>query len=235
MSVEYCSRPGTAGMPYERFNRCGAGALTNAELIAILLRTGSKEEPVLQLAEHILQLRDNPTESLSVLYDVTKEELMELPGIGEVKAVRLLAACEFSKRLSSEEMLRGSASLVCDDPAVVAGYYMETMRHERQERVMILLLDSRLGLIRAETLTIGTVNAALCSPRDVFMRALQASAANVIVMHNHPSGDPTPSVQDIDLTGRLARAGKLLEVGLVDHLIIGDLCYTSMRQAGYLE
>ena len=221
-------------MPYERFNRCGAGALTNAELIAILLRTGSKEMPVLQLAGQILQLRDNPSESLAVLYDVTKEELMELPGIGEVKAVQLLAALELSRRLSSEAMLRGTASLVCDEPATVAGYYMETLRHEPQERVMLLLLDGRLGLIRAETLTIGTVNAALCSPRDVFLRALQAKAVGVIVMHNHPSGNPTPSQQDIELTKRLAQAGNLLEIRLVDHLIIGDLCYTSMKEAGYL-
>lgn len=221
-------------MPYERLNQYGKEALTNAELIAILLRTGSRRENVMELARKVLSLHENPSQSLSILYDVTKEELMSLPGIGEVKAIQLIAVLELSKRLSQESKLRREEDLVCDSPSAIAEYYMETMRHEKQEKVMVLLLDNKLTLIHSKLLTIGTANASLCSPRDVFMAALKEGAVNIILMHNHPSGDPTPSRQDIELTHRLEEGGKMLEIRLVDHLIIGDLCYTSMKEQGYL-
>ena len=222
-------------MPYERFNAVGGRALTNTELIAILLRTGTKENNVLELAGDILQLRDNPSNSLSVLYDVSKEELMAIKGVGEVKAIRILAVLELSRRLASESVLRDGSHLVCDEPSAVAGYYMESMRHEKQELIYLLLLDSRLTLIRTETLSMGTANAAICSVRDIYRRAVTAGAVNVILMHNHPSGIPEPSLPDLTLTQAVRDAGEILDIRLLDHLIIGDLCYVSMKEEGILD
>lgn len=223
-----------ADMPYERFEEVGIENLTNTELIAILLRSGTKNEHIMSLAERVLQIHDNPMRKLSVLHDVGKEELMTLRGIGEVKAVRLLAVLELSKRLSREYVLQQSTALVCDNACRVADYFMESMRHEKQERIVLLLLDNRLTMIRSEVLTIGTVNASLCSTRDIFLRALRAGAVNIILMHNHPSGDPSPSREDIALTRQVECAGNLLEIHLIDHLIIGDLRYTSMHGEGYM-
>lgn len=226
-------------MPYERFNAVGKENLTNRELIAIILRSGTKDEPVMDLAEKVLQVRDNPESRLGVLYDVTKEELMGIPGIGEVKAVRLLTVLELSRRLSQENTIRkkirrnDAGLFVFDNPNTIADYYMESLRHEEQERVILLYLDTRLSLIRDETLTIGTINRSICSPRDVFRHALKAGAAAIIMLHNHPSGDPTPSPEDIDLTRRIARLGESLDIVLLDHLIIGDLKFTSMKKEGY--
>lgn len=112
---------------------------------------------------------------------------------------------------------------------------MESLRHEKQEKVLLLLLNSKNVLIREEVVTIGTVNTALCSPRDIFMRALQAGASNILVMHNHPSGDPLPSEEDIRLTRRLAEIGNLMEIHLLDHVIVGDRCFFSMQEAGLLR
>lgn len=223
-----------AEMPYERFNEVGRENLTNRELIAILLRSGTRQEPVMALAEKVLQVRDNPDHRLSVLYDVSKEDLMEIPGIGEVKAVRLLAVLELSRRLSREYVTKGQSALVCDSAGRVADYFMETLRHESQERVLLLLLDTRMMLIRCEILTIGTVNASLCSTRDIFIRALRAGAVSILLLHNHPSGNPSPSEQDIALTRHVEDAGRLLDIRLIDHLIIGDLAYTSMKAEGFL-
>ena len=224
-----------AEMPYERFNACGAGALTNTELIAIVLRTGSSRGNVMKLAEEVLQIRENPSGSLSVLHDVSKEELMELDGIGEVKAIRLLAVLELSRRLASESVLKGDTHLVCDEPSAVAGYYMESMRHEKQERILLLLLDSRLGLIRSETVSIGTANMSICSIRDIFSRAVKSGAVSIILMHNHPSGNPEPSYQDLELTLHVKEAGEMMDIRLLDHLVIGDLCYVSMKESGILD
>lgn len=225
-------------MPYERFKAVGPKGLTNRELIAILLRSGTTEEPVLKLAGNVLQVVRNPENRLSVLYGVSLKQLMAIPGIGEVKAVRLLAMLELSERLAKENVYRKyvmNGPLICRNAEIVAGYYMEAMRHEEQERVAVLYLDSHLALIRSETLTIGTVNASLCSPRDIFRRALQAGAVNILLMHNHPSGDPTPSPEDFRLTEKVRRAGMLMDIPLVDHLIFGDLCYTSMKELGCFE
>lgn len=225
-----CSSP---EMPYERFLSHGRESLSNAELLAVLLRSGTKGEPVLALAKRILSLHDGDGDSLAVLHRLSMEELRSLPGIGRVKAIQIQCLLELSKRLAAEAARGGR--LVCEDPAQVAACYMESLRHETQERVMLLLLDARHAVIREETLTIGTVNASLCSPRDVFIRSLQAGASAVLVMHNHPSGDPSPSGEDIRLTRRLSEVGDLLEIPLLDHIIVGDRCYYSMKEAGQLQ
>ena len=203
---------GRAEMPYERFLKYGGGSLSNAELLAIMLRTGSSGDSALDLAHHILCLKNEggKEESLLALYHLSLRDLMSVRGIGEVKAVRLLCLTELSD------------------------YYMESLRHEEREIVLLLLLDNQLRLLREEKLSVGTVNCSLLSPREVFLRALEGGAVNILLLHNHPSGIAAPSDADISITKRIRDLGAELEIPLVDHIIIGDLCYTSMKEAGVL-
>ncbi len=221
-------------MPYERFAAAGKEALSNSELLAVLLRSGTKEESVTELAKHLLRLGNGDGNSLSVLYSLSQKELQSVPGIGPVRAIQLQCLLELSRRLAAEQAIGHKAQLVCSNPKVVADYYMESLRHETRERVIALFLDNKLVPIHEEVMTIGTADASLCSPRDIYRRALQVGAVALLVMHNHPSGDPNPSRQDIALTGKLAEAGNLMEIRLVDHIIIGDRCYCSMKERGCL-
>ena len=225
----------TPEMPYERFLSSGKEALSNAELLAVILRSGTKNEPVMELAKRVLRLGGGDGDSLSVLHQLSLEELMEVPGIGKVKAIQLLCVLELSRRLSREMAKGPGRRLVCQSASQIAEFYMESMRHRQQESVFVLFLDARHALIREEELTIGTVDTALCSPRDVFMRALKAGAAAILLMHNHPSGDPIPSREDIRLTRRIYELGALMEIPLLDHLILGDRCFFSMEEAGLME
>ncbi|WP_130836923.1 RadC family protein [Lachnoclostridium sp. Marseille-P6806] len=217
--------------PYERFLRCGCRSLTDAELIAVILRTGTREHSAVEIARTILTGGVPSAEpDLSVLYELTLEDLMKIRGIGEVKAIKLLCLAELSKRLSQAKVQR---ELCFSSPESVYGYYREQFRHEKQERLILLLLDQRLSLIREETVSVGTVNTTLISTREVCVRALRRGAVNILLMHNHPSGDPAPSRQDIEVTERMAEACRILEIELLDHIIIGD-GYTSFRESGYL-
>ena len=231
----YENAPETASkqeMPYERFLSSGAGSLTNAELLAIILRTGTKEKSATQLSREILGYFDRNATDLSALHRLSLENLMSIPGIGEVKAVKILSLAEISRRLVRE---RAAERLIFSSPSAVADYYMEDMRHLETETAVLVLLDNRMALIREEILALGTVNCTLLSPREIFVRALRWGAVNIVLLHNHPSGDPTPSDMDIDITARIRKAGSILGIRLIDHLVIGDQCYTSLRECGYIS
>lgn len=219
-------------MPYERFLAYGAKSLTDAELLAVILRTGTAQMSATELAGQVLSLRESTNQSLSVLYDLTMTDLKGIRGIGEVKAVKILCLSELAGRMQQGLKER---SLQFSRPQTVADYYMETMRHLEQEQVLLLLLDNRLALIREQILSIGTANMAVLSPRDVFRNALKDSAVFVMLLHNHPSGNPAPSDEDIELTKRIASAGRMLELELIDHIIIGNRRFVSMKEAGYLK
>lgn len=221
-------------MPYERFEAGGKAALSNAELLAVLLRTGTAREPVLELSRHLLRLKGGDGNSLSILYNLSQEDLQRVPGIGRVRAIQIQCLLELSRRLACESAHPFGQRLTCSQPQIVANYYMESLRHEAQERVIALFLDNRLCLLREEILTIGTADASLCSPRDVFRRALDAGAVSFLLLHNHPSGDPSPSKEDVQLTRRLKEAGNLMEIRLVDHIIIGDRRYCSLMTEGMM-
>ncbi len=210
--------------PYEKFLTYGPERLSDTELLAILIRTGTKERSALQISEDILQkMQDH---SVLALHALSLQELMEFPGIGEVKAVRLKCVLELAVRLSQT----GKDRLMCNDPEAVAALYMERMRHLQRERVILLLLDAKLHLIREVILSIGTSSESLLSVRDIFSEALRGGAVRIILLHNHPGGDPTPSGQDRHITRRVYEAGNLVGVELVDHLIIGDGSYVSMKK-----
>ena len=216
--------------PYEKCMAFGVNSLTDAELLAILLRTGTKGLNSIELAREILYKADDETGLLS-LHTWSLEQLMTVKGIGKVKAIQILSLLEFAKRLSKA---CATESLVFSSPASIAKYYMEDFRHKQQEYMTLLMLNTKSKLIAETVLSKGTVNASLVSPRELFIEALKREAVFVIIMHNHPSGDPTPSSEDISITKRIQTAGKILGIELLDHIVIGDNCYISLREQGMI-
>lgn len=218
-------------MPYEKFLKFGPEALTEAELLAIIIRTGTKDSSPVEIGGRILGLPSVREEGLNGLYHVTVKELMRIKGIGQVKAVKLKCLTEFSMRMAAA---RAGDKLQFLDPSSVAGFYMERLRHEKKEKVFLLLLDNRSSLLEECLLSIGTVNTSLLSPREVFLAALKAEAVHVIILHNHPSGDPSPSKQDVLITDKIKKLGDMMDITLIDHIIIGDNKYMSFKEAGLL-
>lgn len=220
-----------ADLPYEKFTKYGAEALTERELLAIILRTGTKDRSATELAGEVLSLAKPPREGLLGLYDVTLEELMEIKGIGFVKAVKLKCLTELSMRISKSSAREG---LVFNSPDLVAQYFMEALRHKDTECVVVVCLDAKGRMIEEKKLSDGSVRMSLISPRQIFLEALHAKAVNIILVHNHPSGDPTPSRYDKELTQNLYKLGEMMDILLLDHIIIGDNSYFSFKELGYL-
>lgn len=217
--------------PYEKCEQYGAENLTDAELLAVLLRTGTKGENSLQLAKRILH-PDFAQEGILNIHQWSMEQLLGVKGIGRVKSIQILCLSELAKRLSKAEAQSG---LNFSAPETIAQYYMEDMRHKKKEEMKLLLLNSKTKLIGESELSLGTVNTTLVSPREVFVEALRRNAVAVILLHNHPSGDPTPSKQDVLITRRVTEAGRLIGVELLDHIIIGDNCFISLRDKGFFD
>ncbi len=212
--------------PYEKCQTYGPEYLTDAELLAVILRTGTKGTNSMELAARIL--RECPREDgIAGLFHLGFHQLQKLPGIGRIKAIQLKCICEISRRIARE---KGRRLLDVSDPATVANYYMETLRHEEQEIVFCMMLDVRGHLITDVCISKGTVSSSLVSPRDLFIRALECHAVNIILVHNHPSGDPLPSEDDFSLTNQIIHAGNLVDIHLLDHVIIGDNNYFSIKE-----
>ena len=219
--------------PYEKCERFGAGSLTDIELLAVLLRTGTKGESSLEVARRLLYPDLGISESGEThLQSWTKEELMKVPGIGRVKAIQILCLCELSKRMAQ---LSAGKELDFSKPETIAGYYREDMRHRKQEHMKLLMLNTRSRLIGESEISKGTINMSVVSPRELFVEALMKNAVYIILLHNHPSGDPSPSRADILVTRRVKEAGDILGIELLDHIIIGDNCYVSLASEGYLK
>ena len=217
--------------PYERFYRLGAEALNDRELLAILLRSGTSDCDVLETADRVLSLA-RERGGLSGMYHLMTSDLLQIPGIGKVKAMQLLAMSELARRMAKEPESRTE---ILDSPDAIADRYMEEMRHLEVEELRLILLDSKNGWIGDKMLTRGTVNASLISAREIFKEALRYGAVKVVLVHNHPSGDPTPSREDIEVTRQVAGAGLLVGVPLLDHIILGDRVFTSLRERGILD
>ena len=223
--------PQNPQLPYERFMVRGAESLTDAELLAIILRTGTRDLSATELADRVLALKDPDAPSLLSLYDLRREDLEQIRGIGTVKAVKLLALAEISLRMNAQ---RYSQGLSFREPATIAAAYMEKLRHKKSEHAVLLLLDRKLRLLREVIISVGNDEMTILPVRKIFEEALRESASGIVLLHNHPSGDPSPSEEDLRATKQIARAGRLLEIPLLDHLIIGDLRYISLQEEGYL-
>lgn len=211
--------------PRERLIRHGAGILSNAELLAILLRTGTKDESAISLAHRILIQE----QGLRYLVDSDADQLSSINGIGPAKAAQIKAAIELGKRLATFE-LGVDRPVKC--PQDVSDLLMEDMRYLKKEHMKLLLLNIKCNLISVEEISIGSLNASIVHPREVFNPAIRKSSASIIMVHNHPSGDPSPSSEDTAITARIAEAGRLIGIELVDHIIIGDGRYISMKEKG---
>ena len=232
MEKKQSKKENTAQLPYERFLRFGAESLTEAELLAIIIRTGTKEKSALQLAQEVLKLARYPKEGLLGLYDVTVQELQKISGIGEVKSVKLKCLAELSMGMS---MARAKEGLNFNRSGQVAAYFMEKLRHRDTECVYLVCLDSKGRMLCEKKLSEGSVRMSLISPREIFLAALENRAVNIILIHNHPSGDPTPSSSDVELTGNVRELGQKLDVNLLDHIVIGDNRYVSFREAAWFQ
>lgn len=217
--------------PYEKFLELGPESLTEAELLAIIIRTGTREESAYQLAQKVLALAKHPREGLLGLYDVTLDELQSIKGIGLVKAVKLKCLTELSMRISRACAKEG---LHFNNSHSVAEYFMEKLRHRETECVILVCLDSKGQLLAEKKLSEGSVKMSLISPREIFLEALGCKAVNILLVHNHPSGDPTPSNADKELTANVWELGEKMDIPLVDHIIIGDNRYTSFKELSFL-
>jgi len=219
--------------PRERLAALGADALRSAELIAILLRTGLKGISAIQVAESLLQKFG----TLERLAGASLDELRAVKGVGRDKAVALQAAFTLARRMARE--LRSETPLL-DTPERVAELLREDSRAQEVEQFQVLLLNARKRLIRVEPVSQGLVDTLLVHPREVFKSAIAANASFVVLTHNHPSGDPSPSEQDVKVTRDLVRAGHLLQIEVLDHIIMGKKTreggrdYTSLRELGFI-
>ncbi|WHZ00328.1 RadC family protein [Peribacillus simplex] len=213
--------------PRERFLQEGPQSLSNQELLALLLRTGSREESVLQLSGRLI----NSFKGLRLLKEASVEELTVIKGIGEAKAIQILASVELGRRINN---LNDQDRYVIRSPEDGANYCMEEMRFLSQEHFVCLYLNTKNQVLQKTTVFIGSLNASIVHPREVFKEAFKRSAASIICLHNHPSGDPSPSREDIEVTKRLVECGKIIGIEVLDHIIIGEHKYVSLKEKGYL-
>ncbi|SKB71896.1 DNA repair protein RadC [Lachnospiraceae bacterium] len=212
--------------PYERCLALGPQVLTDAELIAVVLRTGSKNKGSVEMAHEILKLTgDEP--SLADIDKFSIGELQAVPGVGKVKAIQLKVMYEFSRRLWKSRL---KERLYFRDSTDIAAYFMEDMRHLDHEELRILYLDLKCRFLGVKILSVGTLKSTLFSTRDIMIEAFRLGAARIVMVHNHPSGDPKASEEDIASTQRVVIAGTIMDVMLLDSIIIGDGVYTSLRQ-----
>lgn len=211
--------------PRERLLREGPEKLSDAELLAIVLRTGNLGESAVALAERILA----ETGGLRYLNDRTEEELSQIKGIGPAKVAQIKGALELGRRLA---YLAPEKRPRITSPQDAANLMMPRLRFLPQEHFMALLLNTKNEVLAEITVSVGTLNASMAHPREIFREAVKRSSAGVLLLHNHPSGDPQPSPEDVSLTKQLVQSGELLGIEVVDHLIIGDGCYVSMREKG---
>ena len=213
--------------PRERFIKYGASSLQNFELIAIIFRTGLKDESVLELAKRVTYKFD----TLKDLSKVTIKELKTIKGIGNSKAIELLAAFELGKRVSKEQF---TVNNKLHSPESIYRYLKSELEMKTQEHFLALYLNTKGELIKKEVLFIGSLNSSLIHPREIFKHAVINSAAAIIICHNHPSGDPTPSKQDIEITKLIHKNSLMMDIELLDHIIIGKDRYYSFKEKGQI-
>lgn len=223
------SQHGTSGLlegPRERLKRLGASALRNDELLAVIMQSGTSRSSVHELSARLLTV----VGGIYGLLDAEVEELTSIPGIGVGKALQIAAAVEFGRRIVRKPFLQKVQIKSADD---AAEYVMDRLRHLKKEHFVTLHLDTKHCVIGEEISSVGSLDASIVHPREIFKTAVKRSASAILCIHNHPSGDPTPSAEDIAVTRRLFEAGKLLGIDVLDHLVVGDGRFTSLKAQGY--
>ena len=214
--------------PYEKCRISGAVSLTDAELLAVILRTGKRDLTSVDLAREVIRFSGG---SLAGLYRKNYRDFLKIPGIGIVKALQIECL-----KVLSDRMIKSENPVKTDFSRAEAVFkrYAGEMRSERQEIVKVLFLNGKCRLISEMTVSRGSVNASMMPIREIFIEALKSEAVYLILMHNHPSGDPDPSIEDREVTDKVAETGKLTGILLLDHLVFGDNRYVSLRERGWL-
>lgn len=210
--------------PYEKFLKSGANALSDAELLAIIIRSGTYGRKSIEVSQDFLR-RGN--QNLLNLYEMSFEDMQKIPGIGKIKAIQLKCIAELSMRISET---RYQEQICLNHPESIANYYMERMRHEKREQLLVLYFDTKCRLLEDVIMSVGSATATFVSPREIFLGAIQYKAVQIVLVHNHPSGSPQPSAEDDVVTKRVAESGALLGIPLADHIIVGDHSYYSYAE-----
>lgn len=213
--------------PYEKLEMYGEKMLSNAELLAIIIKSGTKENTSVDLANKILSLQKNycGESSLQSLQNISIEEFQKIKGIGKVKAIQLKAVCELAKRMSLP-LEKSKVKIKSSQDA--ANLFLNELRFEKVEYVKMLILNTKNILMRIIDISKGGTNSAIVEPKEILQEAIKSGYPRIIIIHNHPSGDSTPSKADIDMTKRLYEAAQIVGIQLLDHIVIGDRCYTSI-------
>lgn len=208
--------------PYEKLEMYGEKTLSNSELLAIIIKTGTKEETSVSLAQRILKVKGD--QELRFLQEIAIEELRKIKGVGRVKAIQIKAVCELAKRMSTPLNL----NKVIKTPEDVANLLMDELRYEKRELVKVIILNTKNVVQKIVEISKGKNSSSIVETRTVFQEAIKMDMPKIILVHNHPSGDATPSTADINVTKNLEQVANLLQVTLLDHIIIGDGTYTSI-------
>lgn len=210
--------------PYEKLELYGEKSLSNSELLAILIENGTKEETAIQVAQKVLLLgKENFENEFRFLQDISLDELKKIKGIGRVKAIRLKAAFEIAKRMSDpieNEIFVSSSS-------DVANIFMHELRYEKREIVKLVILNNKNKILRIQDVSLGGTNYAVIEPKEILAEPIKMSANRIILLHNHPSGNATPSSEDYEVTRRIDLCAKMFGIELIDHIVIGDGEYKS--------
>lgn len=210
--------------PYEKFLSLGASGLSDADLLAIIIKTGTKDKSAVDIAQEILSGRHG---NLLNLYEMSYDELIQFSGIGQIKAIQLKAVAELSMRISKAKRAR---SIRMNTPVTIADYYMEQMRHLQQEVVICAYFDVKSRFLGDKFISKGSLSSSVVDISSVMRTALEKNASKIVLLHNHPSGDCTPSKDDIAVTDRLAEGSRIFSIELCDHIIIGDNEYYSFYE-----
>ena len=218
--------------PYEKLEMYGEKALSNAELIAIIIKSGTKEETSVNLAQKILKKKKNGENNLSFLQNISIKEFMSIKGIGKVKAIQLRAVCELARRISRP---LNTNQIKINSPKDVARILTEEMKDEKREIVKAIILNSKNIVVKIIDICFGGTNSAIVQPKDILLEVIKLGEPKIILVHNHPSGDPTPSKNDFEFTERLQKASKLIGIEMLDHIIIGKYGFNSIFEIKMLR
>lgn len=225
MSIKIKELP-VAERPYEKFELYGEKALSNAELLAIIIKSGTKEETSVELAQKILALsKDTKDGELNNLKNMTIEELTVIKGIGKVKAIQIKALCELTIRMSKPSDYR---KIVIREPYDLAKIMLEELRFEKREIAKLVIMNNKNEILKIKDISLGGTNFVNLSIKDILVEPIKMQAPKIILVHNHPSGDATPSERDITFTKKLYSSALLFEIELIDHIVIGNKKYTSI-------
>ena len=213
--------------PYEKLELYGEKSLSNAELLAIIIKTGTKEYTSVDIARKILNLNERYDEtSLSFLRDLSIEEITKIKGMGRIKAIQLKAICELADRMNKPSNYKKTQ---IKEPNDIVKILMNEMQYEKREIAKIILLDNKNVITKIKDIAIGGNNFVSIGMKDILSEAVKTNAPKIILVHNHPSGNPTPSTQDIEVTKKLEMSAKILGIQLIDHIVIGKGEYTSIK------